>query len=170
MATEFQFEYEGMEELTRRLNTGDTVLRITLNEGLRAIGRLFVPAKGTGPLADETPKRKGKLARSTYFTIGGSPEVQELDILQPARSEEGDFYGLYVREGTAPHIIKPKRAKALRWTEPDGEVVFRRLVHHPGTTANKYHVRVLMAHVPDVQRIVNEMGAKVTAYLSGKGG
>jgi len=170
MGTEFYFEATGLEELSAGMSRGPTILRITLNEGLRAIGRLFVPAKGTGPLADETPKRTGKLARSTYFTIQGAPDEQELDILQPARTEEGDFYGLYVREGTAPHEIRPKKAKALRWTEPGGEVVFSRLVHHPGTKANPYHVRTVQAHEGEVQAIVNEMGAKVTAYLSGKGG
>ena len=170
MATEIYLEAEGLSELSKWLSTGPTILRITLNDGLRAIGRLFVPAKGIGPLADETPKRSGKLARSSYFTITGAPDEQELDILQPARTEEGDFYGLYVREGTAPHEIRPKRAKALRWTEPSGEVVFSRLVHHPGTKANPYHVRTVQTLMPEVQRIVNEMGAKVIAYLSGKGG
>jgi hypothetical protein len=170
MATEIQFEYTGLDELTQRLSTGDTKLRITLNEGLRAIGKLFVPAKGTGRLADETPKRTGKLARSTYFTITGAPEEQELDILQPAHTEDGDFYGLYVREGTAPHEIRPNKAKALRWTGPEGQVVFSRLVHHPGTRANPYHVRTVQALMPQVQLIVNQIGAKVTAYLSGKGG
>ncbi|MDP2364511.1 MAG: hypothetical protein Q8M94_12180 [Ignavibacteria bacterium] len=154
--------------MRQRLQSGDTVMRITLNDGLRAIGRLFVPAKGTGPLADETPKRTGKLARSTYFTIQGAPEDQELDILQPAQTGEGDFYGLYVREGTAPHVIVPKRARALRF-EIGGKVLFRKLVHHPGTKANPYHRRVLARLRPEVQNLVNKMGAKVVAYLSGKG-
>ncbi len=169
MTTEIQFEVQGMEELKKRLNNGDTVMRITLNEGLRAIGRLIVPAKGTGPLADETPKRTGKLARSTYFTIQGAPEDQELDVLQPARSEEGDFYGLYVREGTKPHEIRPKNKRALRFMMDD-RVVFALRVKHPGTKANPYHKRVLARLMPDIQAIVNQMGAKITAYISGKGG
>ncbi len=169
MASEIEFSYDGMEELERRLNSGDTMMRITLNDGLRAIGRLFVPAKGTGPLADETPKRTGKLARSTYFTITGGPADQELDILQPAHTEGGDFYGVYVREGTAPHEIRPKKAKALRFMIGN-RVVFSRVVHHPGTKANPYHHRVVARYMPEVQSICNEIGAKITAYLSGEGG
>jgi len=170
VATEINFDVEGMEELRQRLRAGDTVMRITLNEGLRAIGRLIVPAKGTGPLADETPKRTGKLARSSYFTITGAPEDQELDVLQPARTEEGDFYGLYVREGTEPHEIRARRAQALRFELPDGRVIYRHKVHHPGTAPNPYHKRVLAMLMPDIQNIVNRMGAKITAYVSGKGG
>lgn len=168
MATEYSFEAQGFQEITDRLNRGDAVIRITLNDGLRAIGRLFVPFKGTGPLAAETPKRTERLARSSYFTITGGPNNQELDILQPARTEEGDFYGLYVREGTKPHIIRPVRKMALRFMIGD-RVVFAGKVKHPGTAPNKYHVRVLNRLFPDVQMIVGQIGVKVAAYISGKG-
>jgi hypothetical protein len=168
MATEYSFEAHGFQELTDRLNRGDTIMRVSLNEGLRAIGRLFVPFKGTGPLAEETPKRTGKLSRSTYTTVTGDPDNQELDILQPARSEEGDFYGLYVREGTKPHVIRPKKKQSLRFMVGD-RIVFASRVNHPGTVANPYHIRVLNQLFPQVNEIVQKIGDNVTAYISGKG-
>lgn len=167
MATTIDFEVQGFNELKDRLNRGDTLMRITLNEGLRAIGRLIVPAKGTGPLADETPKRTGKLARSSFFMLRGGTENQELAVMQPAQTDEGVFYGELVREGTKPHEIRPKKAKALRFMIGD-EVIFTTRVNHPGTKANPYHKRVLSILMPRIQEIVNQMGRKVTAYLSGK--
>lgn len=168
MTTAIEFEVQGMKELTQRMNrASDTVIRVTLNDGLRRLGRLFVPAKGSGPLARETPKRTGKLARSTYFRIAGGPRDQRLEVLQPAMTEEGAFYGFWVREGTDPHIIRPRRAKALRF-EIDGEIIFAMKVNHPGTDPNPYHKRVLAQLRGGVQQIVNDMGAKITAYLSGR--
>lgn len=62
----------------------------------------------------------------------------------------------YVSEGTKPHLIFPKRAKALRFaaksrakTRPrviasgqgskSGKVIFSKGVIHPGTTAREFH-------------------------------
>ncbi len=47
-----------------------------------------------------------------------------------------------VLEGTRPHIIRPRRAKALRF-EVGGEVVFARKVRHPGTRPNNFLARAL---------------------------
>ncbi|MEU4584873.1 hypothetical protein AB0F92_22700 [Kitasatospora aureofaciens] len=48
----------------------------------------------------------------------------------------------YVVEGTRPHIIRPRRAKALRF-EIGGRTVFAKVVHHPGTRANPFLQRAL---------------------------
>ncbi|OMB79285.1 hypothetical protein A5743_14390 [Mycolicibacterium conceptionense] len=46
-------------------------------------------------------------------------------------------YALYVHEGTRPHVIRPKRAQALRF-QIGGRTVFARLVRHPGTRARPF--------------------------------
>lgn len=43
-------------------------------------------------------------------------------------------YAPYLEEGTRPHIIRPKRAKALRF-KVGGRTVYAKIVHHPGTKA-----------------------------------
>jgi len=170
MASEIIFEVKGLAELEAKMSQFDTVTKISLNDGLRAIGRLIVPAKGTGPLADATPRRTGRLALSTFFTISGGTgsDYQELAIFQPARTETGVFYGQFVREGTRPHEIKPVRAKVLRFEAADGTIVFTMHVHHPGTKPNPYHEHVLGALSSSIQQIVDDMGARVVAYLSGR--
>ncbi|MFJ7090347.1 hypothetical protein ACIQWL_08780 [Streptomyces mirabilis] len=47
-----------------------------------------------------------------------------------------------VLDGTRPHLIRPRRAKALRF-EVGAQVVFATLVRHPGTRANDFLGRAL---------------------------
>ena len=47
-------------------------------------------------------------------------------------------YALFVHEGTKPHVIRPRRQKALYFVSPGRPPwrpgpVFTKLVHHPGT-------------------------------------
>lgn len=166
MASQIWIETYGLKELRTRVNqAGDSTMRISMNDGLRAIGRLFVPATGTGPLAAETPKVTGKLRRSTVFQIIGGPRNQALEIRQAARSLTGVFYGFIVREGRGP--VEAKRAKALHFFI-EGQEFFRKRVGP--AEANPYHVRVFNRLLPRVQDIVNRMGQRVAAYISGQGG
>ena len=167
MAGQISFEAQGMDELVDRMKRAGTVGRISINDGLREIGRLIVPAKGTGPLAKETPKVTGKLAKSTIFQVTGGPRDQRLEVRQGARSPQGVFYGALVREGTAPHEIRPRDAQALRFMV-GGDVVFAKVVQHPGTKPNPYHERVLRRLRMPIQKIVTRMGRKITAHLSGR--
>lgn len=171
MPTEFSFEIQGLGELQEKMNrAANTEIKIALNDGLRDIGHLFVPAKGTGPLADATPNRAGKLARSTFFELTGSgTEDQTLIILQPAKTPAvygGNFYGAFVRGGTRPHKIRARIKLALRWQGRDGETHFAKEVNHPGNAPNPYHIRTLEALSGQVQEIVDRMGNRVAALFS----
>ncbi len=162
-----EFNFDELKSLTERVKTADTVAKISLNDGLRALGKLFVPAKGTGPLASATPRITGKLARSTFFQITGGIRDQILTILQPARTPDGDFYGEWVRDGTDPHVIVPKKANALRFTI-GGQTIFAMKVNHPGNKPNPYHIRTLKALTPRIQQITKRMAVKITAHIAGR--
>ncbi|WP_328436875.1 hypothetical protein OHA71_06380 [Streptomyces sp. NBC_00444] len=65
----------------------------------------------------------------------------------------GDFQGvinsrhpatLYVIGGTRPHVIRPVRARALRFTV-GGRTVYARVVMHPGTQPNNFLREALRA-------------------------
>lgn len=47
-------------------------------------------------------------------------------------------YSYMHHEGTQPHVIRPRNARALRWVADNGDVVFARSVQHPGTAPNRY--------------------------------
>lgn len=160
-------EVLGLNEITQRMNDAGTQGKISVNEGLRKIGRIFVESKGTGAIASATPKITGKLARSTAFSIqGGISDTQSLMITQGAKSAGGAFYGQFVREGTKPHVILPRKGKYLRF-EIGGRVVYTKRVNHPGSKPNPYHKRVYDAKRNEVNKIITEMGNSITAYLAG---
>ena len=167
MGTIIDFSFDELEELAARVQKSDAVAKISLNDGLRALGKLFVPAKGTGPLANATPKVTGKLARSTFFQIVGGPKNQILKILQPAQTPDGEFYGEFVREGTKPHEIRPKNKSVLKF-QIGGTTVFAKVVNHPGNKPNPYHKRTLAALKPRVQQIVKKMATNITAHVAGR--
>lgn len=65
----------------------------------------------------------------------------------------GDFQGvinsrhpasLYVLGGTRPHVIRPVRARALKFTV-GGQTVFAKVVFHPGTRPNNFLADALRA-------------------------
>lgn len=51
-------------------------------------------------------------------------------------------YARYLEEGTRPHVIRPRSAKALWWKGAEHPVA---LVHHPGTRAYRVLQRALHA-------------------------
>ena len=71
---------------------------------------------------------------------------------------DDEIYG-YVNDGTPAHVIRAKNAKVLKFTEfyraktqpkvigsnnggPGGADIFRREVHHPGTTAREFDTEI----------------------------
>ena len=65
-----------------------------------------------------------------YLVVKGPPEViGELDSVSN--------HAVFVNDGTKPHVIEPRFAKALRF-EAWGEEVFAANVHHPGTSPDPF--------------------------------
>jgi hypothetical protein len=88
----------------------------------------------TGRLRANTREQSGVLATAGPFSqvVSGWTGTQG-----GARS-----YVMPHHDGTPPHIIRARRAKALRF-EWRGVVVFRRQVRHPGTRGTKFLTRAL---------------------------
>ena len=85
------------------------------------------------------PRRTGYLASRIVKNIGeGRASIEALADC-----------AIYVEKGTRPHLIFPVRASCLAF-EVAGEMVFTRLVRHPGTRPN-----------PFMQRAVDETRGRV---------
>lgn len=82
------------------------------------------------------------------------------------------IYG-YVTHGTTPHLIVPRRARALRFQAgyaskttprilgshqggPRGETVFAQVVHHPGTTAREFEEEIAQRRQKSLESRVAE--------------
>lgn len=95
-------------------------------------------------LRDRT-SRVADIARS--LAPGSMPDYIDWHIEEGPRGLQGVITcdhpaTLYVLNGTRPHIIRPRRAKALRF-EVDGRIVYAQVVRHPGTRPNDFLGRAL---------------------------
>jgi hypothetical protein len=63
-------------------------------------------------------------------------------------------YAQWVHDGTRPHIIRARKKKALRFTV-GGQVIYRPLVHHPGTRPQPFLARALVEVGPANNFAVN---------------
>ena len=101
------------------------------------------------------PRKTGNLGRSI-----------RLGAVTPTRAETVATanYAAYVERGTRPHVIVPKRAKALRWAaggnarlsgrpRTGGQVRFAKRVRHPGTKARPFMI-------PGAQKALDNVGLK----------
>jgi HK97 gp10 family phage protein len=79
------------------------------------------------------PWKTGKLARSIVTKI--EEGEAKLQILVP--------YAKFVVEGTRPHEIRPVSANVLVFKSKSGDLVFTRLVRHPGTKPNPFLQRAV---------------------------
>lgn len=84
-----------------------------------------------------------KLVRTRTGRLISSIEVQpprsrkSSVYVDVTAGERGMKYTMIEHDGSAPHVIRARRRKALRFTL-NGQVVFRRSVRHPGTTGTLY--------------------------------
>ena len=82
-----------------------------------------------------TPVDTGRLRASIRYTISsaGNPSATVFTNVQ---------YAPYVHDGTRPHVIRPRRAQALRF-RVGGRTVFANVVNHPGTRARPFLTQAL---------------------------
>ncbi|MEU9888009.1 hypothetical protein [Sphaerisporangium sp. NPDC051011] len=84
-------------------------------------------------------RRPGYLRSKIAWELGRDALGLYVDIASPARTVDGQPYGLFVEVGTRPHTIRPRNPNGvLRWTGPDGKVRYAKVVHHPGTRAQPH--------------------------------
>lgn len=88
-------------------------------------------AKILAPVDTGRLRASGKISYSSF--LGFRPKATIVFDVDYAR---------HVNDGTGPHIIRPRNAKALRFVV-GGQVVYAKVVHHPGTRANPFLDRAL---------------------------
>jgi hypothetical protein len=109
--------------------------------------RRLLRARG-GAARRKLQQRLDRVARFAEAEAPGSMgDYIETDIREGPRGLEGAVICTHpkarlVLDGTRPHLIRPRRAKALRF-EVGGDVVFTKLVRHPGTQPNNFLARAL---------------------------
>lgn len=80
--------------------------------------------------------KSGALRASIRVVDRGNRGLGKANI-QVVAGRPGMHQTGYQEYGTRPHVITPKRARALRFVS-GGQVVFARRVNHPGTKATRF--------------------------------
>ena len=113
-----------------------------------------------------TPRMTGNLQRSITHKIDGAaiPTFAQVGLLGGGPvGKSGARYGVYVHEGTRPHTIVARRAKALHF---NGR--FARRVRHPGTAANPFLRNALQAMSGAIQANFTAAAKAIEAAWGGR--
>ena len=94
------------------------------------------------------PWKTGKLARSIVKEVDEDGEAKIM-ALAP--------YAVHVIKGTSPHEIRPVNASVLAFKAAGGDMVFTRLVRHPGTKPNPFMQRAVDKAREKVEEIFAEL-------------
>ena len=101
---------------------------------------------------EQTPVRTGLMQQSWYVTSQSD--------LESAISNRAPYF-LYFIEGTGPHQIRPRFASALHF-QSGSDVIFTRLVNHPGTKPHDLLQRVKEDAEAEIPRFFGEAWDEVT--------
>lgn len=143
------FALEGADELQARL--------AAISDTRQMVGRIALRAVAEAKIL--VPRRTGNLGRTIRL---GKVDADSAEVLAGGKLKVG--YAAAVEFETKPHIIRPRRRKALAWggsrtlagglrkgARPE---FFARLVRHPGTRAKPYLV-------PGIRKALQVAGLKV---------
>lgn len=84
--------------------------------------------------------RSGVLLTSLRRQSGIGPLGRYVDVVAGVRGVTD--YLMAHHDGSPPHVIRPRRRKALRFTQ-NGQVRFARRVNHPGNRGTHFLTRAL---------------------------
>jgi hypothetical protein len=88
-----------------------------------------------------TPVRTGNLRHNNQVRLSERGLIVTGEVYNSAQ------YAGFVHDGTRPHVIRPRRKKALRFIL-DGQVVIVKKVNHPGTRGRPWLKRALEEVAP----------------------
>lgn len=150
----------GMEGTTsqsepfRRFNWNRTA--VAWADTVGPIGRTALKARAPRSKAADFPKgsgrRPGRFALSIRYqrrSEGGAVVRVEWTANTP--------YARWVIEPTAPHEIRAKAARYLRFKGGGGSIVFAKRVHHPGTKGNTFATDTMRHYEPVAQGAYTRM-------------
>jgi hypothetical protein len=119
----------------------------------KALRRLFDAGRGT-KMGDDLDRRAARVRSRARQLVGVDTGLLISTIrvesgpgyrdVVAGRRGAGTKYVLPHHDGSEPHVIRPRRAKALRFVI-NGRVIFAARVNHPGSRGTYFLTRALPA-------------------------
>ena len=153
---DFRIEAPSLNRLRRRLQEAPRIVREEMRAGMETAGEIL-----RDEVQARTPVDTGRLRKSVSVNITGGGAFMQVTVGSDVE------YARWVEEGTRPHVIVPRRARALRFLV-GGRVVFARRVMHPGTQGAAMFREGWEAAQPRIRRVFAARLGRVTRRLSGR--
>ena len=145
----FKIEVQNLDKLQAAIRETPEIAKPILNQAMRmAVNTL---AKYT--TRDRVPWRTGRLTKSFIANYA--------DLKATWRPTAK--YAAAVEFGTGPHVIVPKKAKALFWPGADHPV---KKVNHPGTKGKPYMDSIRQAAQGEINTIFEQALKKITQGIA----
>ena len=119
----YTIKVEGLKELQESFKKFPQIADSELQRATKDAGKEILRTE-----VKEAPHKTGALQRSIKWNY--RPIVTEV---YPTVD-----YAIPVHDGSKPHLIRPSRAKVLRFKTKSGKIVYTKLVNHPGNKPNKF--------------------------------
>ena len=134
----YNIEIKGLNELKDAFKRHPQIANQELQKATKEAGKQVLRTE-----VKEAPHKTGHLQQSI-----------KMDYI-PIKTEIYPTvnYAYWVHKGTRPHIIRPSRARALRFKTKTGKIVYTKLVQHPGTKANKFVERTAIKVSGSINRL-----------------
>lgn len=140
---EFEFDATELAKMARKYDGGPAIVKQEMRKGLSRCGQVVRNA-AVRIVRVKTGRLKGTIAVDPVQDFGGVMSITVGTNLS---------YAPIVEEGSDPHVILPKTAKALFWKGADHPV---RKVNHPGTKAYPYLKPALQQSGPRISQLMQE--------------
>lgn len=150
----FELEFRPtFKEVNGRYVKANKQLLENQRKGIRGQGRRMVTL-----MREEAPEDKGAFKKRLGFKTFVSSNTAGFRVHMPQP------LGNFIVKGTSPHIIRPKRKKALWWEGAKHPV---KLVRHPGTKENKFVGRAFRRWFPGARKWIVSISTRYTKTIAG---
>lgn len=152
MAKLVTIKVDDITDMKGRMSKSRQVIMDAVQKQLTAYGRLLVEEA-----KNEAPVKTGTLRNSIRFAVRQQgARGMRLEVTAGNR-QRPPVVVKTILFGSKPHVIKPKRAKMLRFVSK-GKTVFARRVKHPGTNPNNFMERALANTSHERRDMIDNIG------------
>ncbi len=148
-----------------RMSVGGGLVALQLERAAILAEQVGEEARRLAPRARRHSDESGRQPFWESLSAAATPEPTGFRI--ELHTDQPDLRR-WLREGTKPHEINAINASALRFTNSDGTLLFRRTVHHPGTSANDWESRLLDLVRAEARVAAGQIGSRMAQSLAGR--